>query len=210
MKLVEFLCAAVYSNYRIQTSKRRIDVNNENMQKPSPHWPAGTTVNCKCPHCRHVDVVQISSSREEGYDNRPAECSACYGNYMVVAKDGIVSIEKFEKDQLTLLIHHHYDIGDQGVTVKAPAGFDARRAAVYLLFQAEGWFGHETLVSNLGIAAALVTFYGCKHAATNRFGEVLDLYTEREKRCPEAKELMADASLAREGLREFLRHHVES
>jgi len=67
-------------------------------------------------------------------------------------------------------------IGDQGVTVQAPAGFDARRAALYVQFKAEEWFGDDKMVTNLGIAAALVAFYGCKHAAKTRFGESIDMY----------------------------------
>jgi hypothetical protein len=41
------------------------------------------------------------------------------------------------------LIRHHYDIGDRGVSVDAPTGFDVKRAAVYMQFKAEEWFGDD-------------------------------------------------------------------
>ena len=109
----------------------------------------------------------------------------------------------------TFLIRHHYDIGDQGVTVEAPAGFDARRAAIYIQFQAEEWFGEEALVTNLGVAAALVSFYGFKHAAKDPLGESIDMYADREAMCGKAAELMADGSLSRDGLRGFLAAHLD-
>jgi hypothetical protein len=97
------------------------------VMSPSTQWPEGDRASCACPHCGNIDVHQIAIVREWGHDSRDGECSACLGEYMVVAK------------------------GDQGVTIKAPAGFDARRAAVYMQFQAEEWFGVEKMVTNLGM-----------------------------------------------------------
>ncbi len=107
----------------------------------------------------------------------------------------------------TFLIRHCYDIGDQGVTVIAPAGLRVKRAAVYIQFKAEEWFDDETCVSNLGIAAALVSFYGCKHGARKKNGLSIDMYSDRHQLC--GTNLTSDESLHREGLREFLIHHLQ-
>lgn len=104
------------------------------------------------------------------------------------------------------LIQHRYNIGDQGVTVMAAAGFDVKRAAVYIQFKAEEWFADEACVSNLGIAAALVSFYGCKHGVHETNGLVIDMYGDRHQLCGSG--LTSDESLQRNGLREFLIHHL--
>lgn len=107
-------------------------------------------------------------------------------------------------------IQHRYDLGDQSVTVEAPNDFDARTAAVYMQFMAEEWFGSPGPdVTNLGIAAALVSFYGCKHAPRNEQDEIIDMYSDRAARCSGAAVLMADTSMRREGLREFLAQHLD-
>jgi hypothetical protein len=107
------------------------------------------------------------------------------------------------------LIRHRYEIGDQGVSVRAPEGFDARRAAVYMQFNAERWFGPGYEVTNLGVAAGLVMFYGCEHEARRSGAEVIDMYSDREKLCGISDEVTSDAALHRDGLREFLQHHVQ-
>lgn len=172
-------------------------------------WPLGDHIKCKCPYCGHFDEVDISRTREEDHNFRPAECSECFGDYLLNADNGAVKVTKSLKNANTFRIRHFYDRGDQGVTIEAPSGLDTRRAAVYIQFQAENWFGDEATVTNLGIAAALVSFYGCQHASHSRYGEELDMYSEREKRCPKYDELIADASLARDGLKEFLTGHVD-
>lgn len=172
-------------------------------------WPAGTHAECACPHCGHIDKHQITNVRDWGLHARDGSCGACFGDYMVVAENGRIKAEKLPHDARNFLIHHHYDIGDQGITVNAPIGFNTRRAAIYMQFQAEEWFGNEKMVTNLGIAAALVTFYGCKHAARNSLGESIDMYADREAICHDASELMADRSLARDGLRDFLAAHLD-
>lgn len=174
--------------------------------KPN-QWPAGTHADCACPHCGHVDSHQVTNPREWRLDCRDGQCSACFGDYVVIAKDGALQGEKLPSDARTFNIHHRYDIGDQSVTIKAPAGFDARRAAIYMQFWAEEWFGGEKMVTNLGVAAALVSFYGCKHAARNSCGEAINMHDDREARCGTG--LKDDASLKREGLREFLVAHLD-
>lgn len=176
--------------------------------KPN-HWPSGSHAECACPHCGHVDQHQITNVREWGEDARDGECSACFGDYYVVAKNGVVKAEKLPKDAETFLIHHRYDIGDQGVTIKAPKGLDARRAAIYMQFWAEEWFGVEKMVTNLGVAAALVALYGCKQCPRNKYGEAINMHDDREAACGTAKDLMADESLKREGLRELLAAHID-
>jgi hypothetical protein len=102
-------------------------------------------------------------------------------------------------------IQHHYDIGDHAVYIAAPEGFDARRAAVYVQFCTEEWYpGQADIVTNLGIAAALVAFYGCKHCAQTPLAEVIDMHVDRERLCPDGLALVADTSLHREGLKEFI------
>ena len=176
--------------------------------KPN-HWPAGTHVECACPHCGHVDKRQITVSRDSGNDARDGECSACFGEYVIAAKNGSVHAEKLPRDAQTFLIRHHYDIGDQGVTIKAPQGFDARRAAIYMQFWVEDWFGVEKMITNLGVAAALVSFYGCKQAARNSLGETIDMHADREAACPKGHDLKADEAFKREGLSGFLAAHLD-
>jgi hypothetical protein len=65
------------------------------------------------------------------------------------------------------------------------------------------------MVTNLGVAAALVSFYGCKHTARSPFGENIDMYRDRETVCSKAKDLMAEEALEREGLRGFLAAHLD-
>lgn len=107
-----------------------------------------------------------------------------------------------------LRITHHYDIGNQDVYVKHPTGeLDGRRVALYLWFKAEQWFGDRVLISNLGIAAAMVAFYGFRHSATDSLCATVDLYSDAEG-VKDYEALMSDASLHREGLREAMAPHV--
>jgi hypothetical protein len=110
-------------------------------------------------------------------------------------------------DAQSYVIRHRYDIGDQSVTIAAPSGFDARRAAIYIQFRAEKWFGEEKMVTNLGIAAALVTFFRCRHWPRDERSEVIDMHIDREAMCGTA--LMDDPSLHRGGLREFISAHLQ-
>lgn len=107
------------------------------------------------------------------------------------------------------LIRHRYQVGDQDVTVEGPVGLDMRRAAVFVQFRAEEWFGDSALVSNLGIAAALVTFYGCQHAARGENSEVIDMHLDREVMCGTG--LLNEPDFQRDGLLpSFLKAHLLS
>ena len=106
-------------------------------------------------------------------------------------------------------ITHHYDIGNQDVFVERRSGdVDAKRAAIYCQFKAEEWFNaHE--FSNLGIAAMLVAFYGFQHTRVCEC-PTIDLYADREAACGSTyHELMADASLHREGMKEVMKLFVD-
>lgn len=173
-------------------------------------WPSGSHYKCQCPYCSHSEEVDIQVVRESHEKCRPAECSECFGEYWLFAENGTIKIKKSVRNANTYFIHHHYDRGEQGVTVEAPASLDTKRAAVYIQFKAEDWFGDEATVTNLGIAAALVSFYGCKHVARNSFGEDLDMYFARERLCQEYKSLVADSELMREGLKDFLKDHLDA
>ena len=173
-----------------------------------PSWPEGAVAPCACPHCGHFDKVQISNARAWHLEFRDGECSECGGEYIVVPVGDAVAAEKLPRDAQSYLIQHNNDVGDQGVSVMAPVNLDVRRAAIYMEFWAEEWFGDEKYVTNLGIAAALVTFYGCKHSPMNSRGNVIDMHHDREAMCRDASMLMADTSLNREGLREFLSAHI--
>lgn len=105
-------------------------------------------------------------------------------------------------------ITHHYDIGNQDVFVERRTGeVDPMRAAIYCQFKAEKLAGDRE-VMNLGIAAALIAFYGFVHCAECEC-PTIDLYKDREAFCgPRHEGLMADESLHREGLEEFMARFV--
>lgn len=111
-------------------------------------------------------------------------------------------------DEKAVRITHHYDIGNQDVFVERRTGdVDPVRAAIYCQFKAEKLAGDRE-VMNLGIAAALIAFYGFVHCAECEC-LTIDLYKDREAFCgPGHAELMGDQSLHREGLEEFLARFV--
>ena len=175
-------------------------------------WPDGEVAQCQCPYCGNFDAMKIGKVREWDCDCCDGYCSNCGAEYTVVPVDGAVVGQKLPYDAQNYMIRHHYDVGDQGVSVMAPDNLDVKRAAVYIQFQAEEWFGIETPVSNLGIAAALVKFYGCKHARRNTQGNVIDMFHDREEMCRESwsssSSVTDDVSLHRDGLREFIRSYI--
>lgn len=175
-------------------------------------WPSGETSQCCCPHCGHADAVQVSAAAEYGLGPQDWSCSNCHRKYSYFPnKAGTLTGHKYQRDTLSYVIKHRYDVGYQGVTISAPPELDVRRAAVYIQFCAEEWYGETAMVTNLGIAAALVTYFGCQHAPMRRdpLGHMsVDMYCAREAACGGAQELLADQSLCKEGLREFLRPHV--
>jgi hypothetical protein len=119
------------------------------------------------------------------------------------------AVENEAERAKTFCITHHYDIGNQAVFVERAFGeFDLVKAAVYVHFMAEEWFGN-VLVSNLGIAAALCRYYGCKHAAVTDNFTSIDMYRDRSKLCGANPSITDDATLHREGLREFIEPFAE-
>lgn len=109
------------------------------------------------------------------------------------------------------VIFHPCDIGDLSITIEAPEGYDPRYAAIYLQFTAEKLIRVDALVSSLGIAAGLVAFYGCRHAARNDDSLKIDLHNDREALLGDPYHaMMADPVLYRGGLREFLIPHLDN
>lgn len=107
-------------------------------------------------------------------------------------------------------IFHRYDQGDRAVYVQGTTETDVIAAAVYCQFLCEEHYGPENGLGNLGIAAALVTFYGCRHAAVTRTAVEVDMYYERERRCGSiCAKMMEDEALARKGLREYLKPYID-
>jgi hypothetical protein len=70
-----------------------------------------------------------------------------------------------EREIKNYKIFHSAEIGDQSVHVEAHIGIDVIRAAVYCQFASEIYYSPTALLTSLGIASALVAFYGCQHAA---------------------------------------------
>lgn len=107
-------------------------------------------------------------------------------------------------------IKHNYQIGNQDVFVASES--DPTDAAIYCQFVAETT-PIETpgdIVSNLGIAAALVHFYGCKHSAASKDAITIDMHWDREIRCGDWWfRHQHNSSLARDGLVEYLKPHMD-
>lgn len=108
-------------------------------------------------------------------------------------------------------ITHHYDIGNQDVYVQRRTGsIDGKRAALYCQFMAEEWFEPGVIVSNLGIAAMLVSFYGFFHTAQTSICTDIDMYYDRERACgPNIGTLLNDPVLVRVGLKEAIEPHLD-
>lgn len=80
-------------------------------------------------------------------------------------------------------IKHRYDSLDTAVFIRS--SFDPTDAAIYIQFKAESYFDESISLSNLAIANALVTFYGCMPGVRDENAIVIDCYSERESRCGE-------------------------
>lgn len=105
-------------------------------------------------------------------------------------------------------ITHFYDRGLKPVFIQ---GFsNPLRAAVFCEYIAEQLYGDEKQVSTEGIAAALIQFYGFG-ASPARAGAVeIEMHSGCASFCGEAyQELMADVTLHRPGLVEFLLPFLE-
>lgn len=110
-------------------------------------------------------------------------------------------------------IYHAYDVGDQQVYVCRESGnIDAKEAALYLQFQAEAFYGESAMLSNLGIAALLIEYYGFQHWHATAPCTSIDMYSEREHACyPEYYgALMENKDLYREGLKDSMKCHLRS
>jgi hypothetical protein len=92
-------------------------------------------------------------------------------------------LKEMEQNKLTYLLKHTYDIGERGVYIQS--NFNPVDAAVYLQFKAEELFNDGVSLSNLAVANALVSLYGCFCGAKKETATVIDLYSEREARCGE-------------------------
>lgn len=103
----------------------------------------------------------------------------------------------------TFRIFHRYDLGVQDIFLKRVVDeIDVARAAAYVVAMAEEWWGN-VLVSNLGVAAALVEFYGCEHVPSSAWYTPVDLYQQVK----DFEALMSDTTLPRDGLKAYIRRH---
>ncbi len=106
-------------------------------------------------------------------------------------------------------ITYFYGDGGAPVYIKRVTGnVDAKRAAIYCQFKCEEWFGHERMLTNLGVASLLITFYGFQYHHGGPYDDI-DMYHDHSAFCGEKyNELMLDAALQREKLREYMEPHV--
>ena len=88
-----------------------------------------------------------------------------------------------QQENSTYLIKHAYDIGETGIYIRSK--FNPVDAAVYLQFKTEELFNDGVSLSNLAVANALVSLYGCFCGAKNDKAITIDMYSEREARCGE-------------------------
>lgn len=124
--------------------------------------------------------------------------------------------EEISKDiEKTFRITHYYDIGNQDIYIERINGnIDARRAAIYCQLWAEKWYqkddSNAISISNLGIAAMLIMFYGFRHTKNTNLNTTIDMYYHRENACsPNISLLLNDPTLIRHGLREAIFYHIE-
>lgn len=108
-------------------------------------------------------------------------------------------------------ITYFYGDGGAPAYIKRISGdVDARRAAVYCQFMCEEWFGPEKMLTNLGVASLLITFYGFQHHHGGPYDQI-DMYSDRAAFCGlKYNELLSDKTLHREKLREYMEPHVIS
>lgn len=142
------------------------------------------------------------------HENMIEDCTCSYPDEAEIRE---IEQSIAQEEAITFKISHHYDIGNQDVYVKRARGsIDGRRAAIYCQFMAEEWFGADTIISNLGIAAMLVTFYGFHHTGMTHVCSNIDMYHDREKACgPNVDLLLNDKELWREGLKEAIKPHID-
>lgn len=166
----------------------------------------------------HLSFTTVSSALEEALRQNGIVVAEPGARGQGESTEGEEAFERMLDDaendlrlegQSIFRITHHYDIGNQDVYVEDPTGeVDGRRVALYLWFKACEWFGYAKLISNLGIASVMVTSYGFRHCAVHPFPTTVDLYADAEGFAG-YEELMSDAALHRDGLKEALAPHVE-
>lgn len=110
-------------------------------------------------------------------------------------------------------IRHYYDVGNQDIYVVRRSGdVDAKRAALYCQFKSEEWFAEDAGLMTLGVAALLTMFYGYRQAPVPDHDDFIDIdmYREREAAVQGSlyRELMADESLHRDGLRDHMKNFL--
>lgn len=114
----------------------------------------------------------------------------------------------FQRDEAYCITYFYGDGGAPVYIKRVTGNVDAKRAAMYCQFKCEEWFGHEKMLTNLGIASLLITFYGFQYHHGGPYNEI-DMYHDRSAFCGEKyNELMLDAALQREKLREYMEPHV--
>lgn len=106
-------------------------------------------------------------------------------------------------------ITHHYHVGNWDVFIESET--DPTDAAIYCQLLAEEESEDPSVeVSLLGIASALVHFYGCRHTAAYPDGaKTIDMYQERTKRWNDWWiKNRTNSPLERKGLFEYLKPHI--
>jgi len=173
-----------------------------------------------CPPMPTAAVIDMHSDREALICGNEAYLELLTDPSLV--RDGLREVmtpyvQLPEDDPRAVRILHHFDIGDQTVFVspRDDSALPAVRAALYCQFKCEEWFGDEATLSNLGVASLLVQFYGYQQCARSCTAATVDMHLEREALTlvcagdPSSRELKADPSLFREGLRDAMKPFVE-
>ena len=119
------------------------------------------------------------------------------------------SVGDSEKEPLgwkTYKICHGLDRGNMSVFVASKT--DPTRAAVYCQFMAEDWYGHETTLSNLAVANALVSLYDCWLAEECSKAITIDMYAARETLNGEWYLSLMNGEYDRDSLKSLLEPHI--
>ncbi len=107
-------------------------------------------------------------------------------------------------------IFHTCDIGNQSIYVESDS--DPTDAAIYCQMLMEAKIDDSVIVSNLGIASALVTFYNCRHTSSTKGAINIDMHDERDNRCGTWFKNNVDndekSVFYRDGLVNFLKPHL--
>jgi hypothetical protein len=127
----------------------------------------------------------------------------------------VESIEKFLVNRLDnkgiYRIFHSYDLGDQSVYIfQANSQVNAKEAALYLQFKAEEYFGSDAWLSNLGLAALMIQFYGFQQCALTNNCEQINMYSDRERACTSEiyQSLISKKELHRENIQHQLKFYL--